>query len=154
MPPISKVDNDSRVSSSEDSSHCMLAMILNLSFINKMLGCRLQHPDIVWECILSHDPWVHSSISHKNRREGPEGKELVSSALNVKSLVILTEMKSQARMDLWSHPAQPLCFAVLERLKWFVQSPPCKKLVREGWNGISVSCLGHLCWLHYSRVGK
>lgn len=58
--PVSKVDNDSRVSSSQDSSHCMLAMILDPSFINKMLGCRLQDPDIVCEHILNLDPWVHS----------------------------------------------------------------------------------------------
>lgn len=116
MLPISKVDNDSRVSSSQDSSHCMLAMILNPSFINKMPGCRLEDPDTVCEHILNLDPWVHSSVNskkkkkkitkkqhthtHTPRREGPKGKELLSSALNVRLLVIFKEMKSQAGMDL------------------------------------------------------
>ena len=38
----------------------MLAVTLDPSFINKMLGCRLQDPDIVCEHILNLDPWVHS----------------------------------------------------------------------------------------------
>lgn len=67
MLPISKVDNDSRVSSSQDSSHCMLAMILNPSFINKMPGCRLEDPDAVCEHILKLDPWVHSSVNSKKK---------------------------------------------------------------------------------------
>jgi hypothetical protein len=44
--PVSKVDNDSRVSSSQYSSHCVLAMILDPDFKNKMLGCCLEDPDI------------------------------------------------------------------------------------------------------------
>lgn len=100
--PVSKVDNDSRVSSSQDSSHCVLATILDPSFINKMPGCRLQDPDIVCEHILNLDPWVHSRCQlQKNRRsQGPKGKEFLSSAVNVKSLVIFKEMTSQARRDL------------------------------------------------------
>lgn len=75
MLPISKVDNDSRVSSPQDSSHCMLAMILNPSFINKMLGCRLEEPDIVCEHFLNLDPWVHSSVnSKKKKKKSPKSK--------------------------------------------------------------------------------
>lgn len=67
MLPISKVDNDSRVSNSQDSSHCMLAMILNPSFINKMPGCRLEDPDVVCEHILNLDPWLHSNVNYKKQ---------------------------------------------------------------------------------------
>lgn len=67
--PVSKVDNDSRVSSSQDSSHCMLAVTLDPSFINKMLGCRLQDPDIVCEHILNLDPWVHSRCQLQKQEE-------------------------------------------------------------------------------------
>lgn len=63
-------------------------------------------------------------------------------------------MKSQARVDPWNHPAQPLYFSVLERLTSFAQSPQWKKLVREAWNGISASCLGHQGLFHYNSVGK
>lgn len=68
--PISKVDNDSRVSSSQDSSHCMLAMILEPGFKNKMPGCRLEDPDIDCEHILNLDPQIHSSVSY--RKSGRE----------------------------------------------------------------------------------
>lgn len=131
MLPISKVDNDSRVSSPQDSSHCMLAMILNPSFINKMLGCRLEEPDIVCEHFLNLDPWVHSSVNSKkkkknhqkakctyttpSRREGPKG--LLPSVLDVRLLVLFKDLNSRAGMDLFNHPAQPLHFASLERLK-------------------------------------
>lgn len=81
--PVSKVDNDSRVSSSQDSSHCMLAVTLDPSFINKMLGCRLQDPDIVCEHILNLDPWVHSRC--QLRKTGGDrvqkGKEFLSFCL-------------------------------------------------------------------------
>lgn len=55
-------------------------------------------------------------------------------------------------MDLGSHSVQPLHFASPEGLRWYAQSPQRKKLVREAWNGISVSFLGHLCFFHQNSV--
>lgn len=80
---VSKVDNDSRVSSSQDSSHCMLAVTLDPSFINKMLGCRLQDPDIVCEHILNLDPWVHSrcQLQKTGGDRVQKGKEFLSFCL-------------------------------------------------------------------------
>lgn len=69
MLPISKVDNDSRVSSAQNSSHCMLAMLLDPSFINKVPGCCLEDPDMVWEHILNLDAWVCSSVCYKEQKE-------------------------------------------------------------------------------------
>lgn len=40
--PVWEADNDSRVPSSQDSSHCMLAMILDHGFKNKMLRIQTQ----------------------------------------------------------------------------------------------------------------
>lgn len=37
----------------------------------------------------------------------------------------------------------------MERLKWFVQSPQCKRVGREASSRISVSCFGHQSLFHY-----
>lgn len=78
--PISKVDNDSRVSNSQDSSHCMLAMILDPGFKNKMPGCHPEDPDIDCEHIQNLHPQIHNSVSYKKKknrkkREGLKRKE-------------------------------------------------------------------------------
>lgn len=57
------------------------------------------------------------SATKNRRRQGSKGEELPSRTVNDKSLAIFKEMKSQAGMDLWNHPAQALHSAALERLK-------------------------------------
>lgn len=130
-------------------------MILDPSFINKMPGHCLEHPDIVWEHILNPEAGVDSSVIYKEQQEmGSKREGATITCRDVKSPARVKDMKSQARRDLWHHCVQPLHLAALERLKWSVQSPQCKKFVREVWNGIAVSCLGHLCLFHYNSVGK
>lgn len=72
--PVLKVDNNPRVSSFQDSSHCLLAMILDPSFKNKMPGCLLEDPDIACEHILNLDPQIHSYVSYK-KQKGDVGSE-------------------------------------------------------------------------------
>ena len=76
---ISNVDNDSRVSSSQNSYHCVLATILDPSFIIKMLGCCLEDPHTVSKHILKLDAWVHSSVNYKELKETGSKREGMSS---------------------------------------------------------------------------
>lgn len=100
--------------------------------------------------------WCMGTQQCQLQRIGEDGIQRGRTVLchDVKSLAIFKEMKSQARIALWSHRVQTLHFAALERLKWNVRSPQCKKFISEAWNGIAVSCLGRLCLFHYNSVGK
>lgn len=79
----------------------MLAMILDPSFINKMPGHCLEHPDIVWEHILNPEAWVYGSVIYKEQEEmGSKREGATITCRDVKSPARVKDMKSQARRDL------------------------------------------------------
>lgn len=67
MLPVWKVDNDSGVPSSQNSSRCMLAIRLDPGFIKNVPGCCLG--DQVGEHILNLGAWEQRSVNYEDLKE-------------------------------------------------------------------------------------